>query len=121
MREGVFLRPDVPKPSGDGGAADGVRCRAMLGGLKIDVSAVRDPDAEQPSRRRRLSRQLDSDQFGPGSDRLPGELFAPDRPSLLPQRANARHDALPVFLLVNGLNLLGRRRLDQDPIACHAA
>jgi hypothetical protein len=27
---------------------------------------------------------------------------------------------LPVLLLVNGLDLLGRGRLDQNPIACHA-
>jgi hypothetical protein len=27
---------------------------------------------------------------------------------------------LPVSLLVNGLDLLGRGRLDQDPITCHA-
>lgn len=52
---------------------------------------------------------------------LPGKLLAPDGPRFMRQRENARNDALSVFLFVNGLNLLGRGRLDQDPITCHAA
>ena len=51
---------------------------------------------------------------------LPRQLLAPDWAWLPGQRQNTRHDALPVLLLVNGLDLLGRGRLDQDPITCHA-
>ena len=52
---------------------------------------------------------------------FPNKLFASDRPRFFHRSPNARPDALSVFLLVNGLNLLGRGRLDQDPIACDAA
>ena len=51
---------------------------------------------------------------------LARKLLAPNWPWLVRKGANTRNDALPVFLLVNGLDLLGRGRLDQDPIACHA-
>jgi len=52
---------------------------------------------------------------------LSGELLATRRPRIIGQRTDASHDALTVLLLVNGLDLLGRRRLDEDPITCHAA
>ena len=41
-----YVTPNVPKLSrGDGEAGD-VGCSAILGGLSIDVFAVRDPDDE---------------------------------------------------------------------------
>ena len=49
------------------------------------------------------------------------ELFATGRPWNIGQRTDAGDDALTILLLVNGLDLLGRGRLDQDPISCHAA
>jgi hypothetical protein len=52
---------------------------------------------------------------------FPGELFATRRPRVIGQRTDAGHNTLTVPLLVNGLYLLGRRRLDQDPISSHAA
>jgi hypothetical protein len=116
------MSANVPKLSGDGGTADGVRRSAMLGGLAIDVFAVRDPDDEhhQVVVGDRVDNSISTDSDSVAVI-LAGQLFAPDRPRLIPQRANARHDALPVFLFVNGLDLLGRGRLNQDPIACHAA
>ena len=70
-------------------------------GDRVDDSILTDPDAVSVT--------------------LPRELFAPSRSRLFRQGENLRHDALPISLWVNGLDLLGRRRLDQDPITCHAA
>jgi hypothetical protein len=52
---------------------------------------------------------------------LSSELLTTRRPRIIGQRTDADHDALTVLFGVNGLNLLGRGRLDEDPIACHAA
>ena len=52
---------------------------------------------------------------------LAGELLATGRPGIIGQRADAGNDALTILLLVNGLDLSGRGRLDQDLIFCHAA
>ena len=52
---------------------------------------------------------------------LSGKLLAPRWPRTMGQRMDGSHDALAVLLLINGLDLLGRRRLDEDSIACHAA
>ena len=49
------------------------------------------------------------------------KFFAASRPRVVPQRVNPRDDALTVLLLINGLDLLGRGRLDQDLIFFHAA
>jgi hypothetical protein len=49
------------------------------------------------------------------------ELLATRRPRIVGQRTDAGHDALTVLFGVNGLKLLGRGRLDENPIACHAA
>ena len=94
----------------------------MLGGLSIDILPVCDSDHEHDQ----LivgdgidnSIMTDADAI---SVTLPSELFAPSRSRFFRQLENLRHDALPISLLVNGLDLLGRRRLDQDPITCHAA
>ena len=49
------------------------------------------------------------------------ELLATGQPGIIGQRTDAGDDALTILLLVNGLDLSGRGRLDQDPISCHAA
>ena len=93
----------------------------VLGGLSVDVLAVRDSydkneqfivcDGVQHS----VSPHTDAITVARSS-----KLLAPNWPRLTREGANTRDDALPVFLLVNGLDLLGRGRLDQDAIACHA-
>ena len=99
-----------------------VRCTRVLGGLSIDVLAVRDSNDEHHQlvigNGVNDSILTDPDAVSIGLSR---ELFAPCRPRFLRQREYLRHDALPISLLVNGLDLLGRRRLDQYPITCHAA
>ena len=52
---------------------------------------------------------------------LSGKLLATRRARIIGQRTDPGHDALTVPLWVNGLDLLGRGRLDQNPITCHAA
>ena len=52
---------------------------------------------------------------------LAGELLAAGRPGIIGQRTDAGDDALTILLLVNGLDLFGRGRLDEDPISSHAA
>ena len=52
---------------------------------------------------------------------LASELLATGRPGSIGQGTDAGNDALTILLLVNGLDLFGRRRLDQDPIFFHAA
>lgn len=94
----------------------------MLGGLPINVFPV--------------SNSHDEDQQFVVGDRVDNskptnpnaipvaltcKLLGSGRPRLVRQGENLRHDALPVSLLVNGLDLLGRGRLDEDPITCHAA
>jgi len=100
--------------------------RSSLGAVSInssiDVLAMPDPDH-------------DDDQF-PVTDRVDdsipadphaipiafsGELLATRRPRILGQRTDAGHDALTVLFGVNGLKFLGCGRLDENPIACHAA
>jgi hypothetical protein len=94
----------------------------VLGGLPIDVLAVRDSYDEQ---KELIVRDRVHNPVSPHADSiaiaLPSKLLAPDWPWLMCQRHNSCHDALPVSSLINGLDLPGRGRLDQDPIACHAA
>lgn len=52
---------------------------------------------------------------------LAREFLAGRRPRILGQRKNARYDALTILFLVNALDLFTGRRLDENPIACHAA
>jgi hypothetical protein len=52
---------------------------------------------------------------------FPGKLLRPVRARLVAQRTDMPHDSLAVLLLVHGLDLPGRGRLDQDPITFHAA
>jgi hypothetical protein len=52
---------------------------------------------------------------------LPGRLLATRWPRIIGQRTDAGHDVLTVLLFVNGLDLLGRGRLDKDLISSHAA
>jgi hypothetical protein len=40
---------------------------------------------------------------------LSSKLLATSRPRMMGQRLNPGHDALPVLLLINGLDLPGRR------------
>ncbi len=94
----------------------------VLGGLSIDVLAVSDADDEY---QQLIVTDRVHDPVSPHADpvtfTLPSKFLAPDRSRLICQRQDSRHDALPVSLLVNGLDLPGRGRLNQDPITCHAA
>ncbi len=66
-----------------------------------------------------------NDAIAAGPDTVPtlltGELLATRRPRVIHQRMDAGHDALPILPLINGLDFLGRGRLDEDPISCHAS
>ena len=99
-----------------------VRCMRVLGGLAVDVLAVCDPYDENE---KFIVCDGVQNSVPPHTDAITvarsSKLLAPNWPRLVREGENARNDALPVFLLVNGLDLLGRGRLDQDPIACHAA
>ena len=91
-------------------------------GSAINVLAM--PDFDDEDDQLRVTDLVD-DPIPADSDAVPivlaGELFATGRPGIVGQRTDAGDDALTVLLLVNGLELLGRGRLDQDPITCHAA
>jgi len=88
----------------------------------IDVLAMPDPyhDDEQLSVPDGVNDSIPAHSYAI-SIALSGELLATRRPRIISQGTYASHDALTVFLLVNGLDLPGRGRLDQDPITCHAA
>jgi hypothetical protein len=99
-----------------------VRCTRVLGGLSINVFPMGNPYDE--------NEELvvgdgidDSKSADPNAVPVvfPRELLAPRRPRLAGQAEDSRHDTLPVSLLVNGLDLFGRGRLDENPITCHAA
>jgi hypothetical protein len=93
----------------------------VLGGLSVDVLAVRNLHDENEQF---VVGDGVQNSVPPHTDAvtvaLPRKLLAPDWPRIVRERENTRNDALPVLLLVNGLDLLGRGRLDQNPIACHA-
>jgi hypothetical protein len=97
-----------------------VRCTRVLGGLPIDVFTICDSYDEnlELGISNRVHNPIPADP-NPIAIALSRQLLTPDRARLLGELQNARHNALPVFLLVNGLDLLGRGRLDQDPITCH--
>jgi len=52
---------------------------------------------------------------------LPRQLFTSRWPWIVCEFANAVNDALAIFLRCDAVNFFDRRRLDQDPISCHAA
>ncbi len=52
---------------------------------------------------------------------LPRELLGPMGPRFAPEGTDALDKPLPILLLANRFELLRGTRLDQDPIACHAA
>ena len=93
----------------------------VLGSLSVDVLAVRNSHDENEQFAVGDGVQ---NSVSPDTDAvtvaLSSKLLAPNWPRLVREPENARNDALPILLLVNGLDLLGRGRLDQNPIACHA-
>ena len=92
------------------------------GGSARDVLSMPDPDDED---HQLLVLDRVDDSIPAHSDAVPivldGELLAAGRPGIIGQRTDAGNDALTILLLVDGLDLFGRGRLDQDPIFCHAA
>ena len=94
----------------------------MLGGLSIDVLPVRNSDDENQQfvigHRVDNSKPADPDAVPVAA---PCKLVASRRTGFVGQGTNPRDDALSVSLLVNGLDLLGRGRLDENLITCHAA
>jgi hypothetical protein len=90
--------------------------------LSICVLAIRDADDEY--QQIDVGNRVDNS-MPPDAHTIPsafaGKLLATDRPRLIRQRQNPRHDALPISLMVDGLDLFGRGRLDQNPIFFHAA
>src|SRR3989339_1177378 len=52
---------------------------------------------------------------------LPGYFFAPRWTRVLSQLADALHHPLAIPLQRNGFDVFDRRKLDQQPISCHAA
>jgi hypothetical protein len=92
------------------------------GGSAIDVLAM--PDSDDEDHQLRVTDRVD-DPIPAYSDAVPivlaGELFATGGPGIIGQRTDAGDDALTILLLVNGLDLFGRGRLDQDLIFSHAA
>jgi hypothetical protein len=105
--------PNVPNLSRGGGEADDVGCSARLGGSAIDVFAVPDPNDEDEEFRicDRVKNSIPPS-TNPISILLARQFLAPGRPGISGQRSNAGHDALAVLLLINGLDLLGRGRLE---------
>lgn len=98
------------------------RCSALLAGSSIDIPPMADFD-HQNLRRGIIDRVNDA--VGPDADavelRRPRELFAPVGARLESERSDALDQPLPAPPLPHGLKLLGRARLDEDSIACHAA
>lgn len=96
--------------------------RRVGGGSAVNVLAM--PDSDDEDHQLGVTDLVD-DPKSAYPDAVPivlaGELFAAGRPGVVGQRTDAGDDALAVLLLVNGLDLFGRGRLDQDPITCHAA
>jgi hypothetical protein len=94
----------------------------MFGGLSVDVLAEADPDNNNDQLV--VSDRVD-DSISAHPKTIPilhsSKLLATRRPRVSGQRMNTGHDALTVLLLTKGLDLLGRGRLDQNPITCHAA
>jgi len=92
------------------------------GGSAIDVLAMPDPDDED--HQLRVPDRVD-DPIPAYSNAVPiglaGQLLAAGRAGVIGQRADPGDDALTILLLVDSLDLFGRRRLDQDPIFFHAA
>ena len=94
----------------------------MPAGLAIDVLAMADTDDD--NEQLPVSYRVD-DSKSANPHTIPilpsRKLFTTSRSRIVPERMNRRHDALTVRLLINGLDLLGCGRLDQDAISCHAA
>jgi hypothetical protein len=82
------------------------------------------PDPDDEDHQLRVPDRVD-DPIPAHSNAVPivfaSELLATGRSGIIGQQTDAVNDALTILLLVNGLDLLGRGRLDQDPISCHAA
>jgi hypothetical protein len=91
-----------------------------MAGLAVDVAAVPDPDDEDD--------QLDVlDAVNDAINALAnpvavraGELFTPGRAWGAGEPLDPGHDALAIFAR-EGFKFFDRRRLDEEPIACHDA
>ena len=99
-----------------------VCCSALFGGSPIDFSAV--TDADDDDLKLRIADGVD-DAVAAGPNSIPifqtSQLLVTWRSGIISQRQDLRNDALPLLLLVNSLDLLGGRRLDEDSIFCHVA
>lgn len=103
-------------------AAARVRCSALFGGSPIDFSAVPDPDDD--NLKLRIADGV-NDAIAAGANPIPvlqtSQFLVAWRSGVFGQRQDLCNDAFPILLLVNSLDLLGRRRLDKDSISCHDA
>jgi hypothetical protein len=128
-----FLEPIYPAPTvpvspalREGMASIVCRCITAQIALRSRLSDKRpcDPDLDDEDHQLRVADRVD-DPIPAYSDAvsivLAHEFFATGRPGIIGQRTDAGNDAFTVLLLVNGLDLFGRGRTDQDPIFFHAA
>jgi hypothetical protein len=99
----------------------GPGCGARTLPLAVNVLAVPDSDHDdlRDSILDGVNDAVPSD-ANPISVVLAGKLLGSLWPGIFAESTNGVYDSLSVRFLIDGLDLLGRRGFDQDPITSHA-